>query len=239
MPALLSYLAQFPESEQVILQRFVPHAAEAAVLYARVPGAECGSVISLAFHYFPHVVGDGRRPLRDLIRSDASARWKARLHLGFDPTYNGPGKQNLDRVPARGEVVQIALIYNQRAGGMYRDAHRFITPQLVERFDAIARSMPEFHYGRFDIRFANADALMRGEEFSIVEINGIGGEAIDVWDPQLPVGEVYRRLLAQQRLLFMIGERNRARGFQPAVAGQFISLLVKQIQLIRRYPSSA
>lgn len=239
MPALRAYLTQFPESEQVILQRFVPHAAEAAVLYARVPGAERGGIISLAFRYFPHVVGDGRQPLRDLIRKDARARWKAHLHLGFDPTHNGLGKHNLDRVPARGEVVQIALICNQRAGGLYRDAHRFITPQLVERFDAIARSMPEFHYGRFDVRFASADALMRGEEFSIVEVNGIGGEAIDVWDPQLPVGEAYRRLLAQQRLLFMIGERNRARGFQPTTAGQFISLLVKQTQLIRRYPSSA
>ena len=43
---------------------------------------------------------------------------------------------------------------------------------------------------------------MRGEDFAIVEVNGIGGEAIDVWDPHLPVGEAYRRLLAQQRLLF-------------------------------------
>ena len=56
---------------------------------------------------------------------------------------------------------------------------------------------------------------MRGEEFSIAEINGIGGEAIDVWDPRLPVSEVYRRLIEHQRLLFTIGRSNRARGFRP------------------------
>ncbi len=237
--ALRTYLAQFPEGEKLILQRYVSHPAEAAVLYARVPGSPKGGIVSLAFRYFPHVIGDGHSLLRDLIRTDPRARWKAHLHLGFDPTHAGLGKHNLDRVPARGEVVQIALICNQRAGGLYRDAHAYITPALVERFDAIARSMPEFHYGRFDVRFASADALARGEEFSIVEINGIGGEAIDVWDPHLPVKETYRRLMAQQRLLFMIGECNRTRGFAPTPAGEFLNLLMKQTQLIRRYPKSA
>jgi len=238
VPALRTYLSHFPEGEKLILQRFVPHAGEAAVLYARVPGSPRGGIVSLAFRYFPHVVGDGRSMLRDLIRTDARARWKAHLHLGFDRSHAGLGRHNLDRVPARGEVVQIAIICNQRAGGLYRDAQAYITPALVERFDAIACSMPEFHYGRFDVRFASAEALMRGEDFSIVEINGIGGESIDVWDPQLPVDETYRRLIAQQRLMFMIGECNRARGFQPTPPGEFINRLIQQTRLIRRYPAS-
>jgi membrane protein DedA with SNARE-associated domain len=237
--SLRTYLRQFPEGEKIILQRFVPYAGEAAVLYARVPGSERGGIVSLALRYFPHVIGDGRSMLRDLIRTDPRARWKAHLHLGFDPSHGGLPREHLNRVPARGEMVQIALICNQRAGGLYRDAHRYITPTMVDRFDAIARSMPEFHYGRFDLRFASIDALMRGEEFSIVEINGIGGEAIDVWDPQLQVGEAYRRLFEQQKILFMIGDRNRARGFTPTPSAEFLSLLMRQTQLIRRYPASA
>ena len=63
---------------------------------------------------------------------------------------------------------------------------------------------------------------MRGEEFAIVEINGIGGEAIDCWDPRLTMGEVYRRLFDQQRLLFLIGEGNRARGFRPTKGVDFL-----------------
>jgi membrane protein DedA with SNARE-associated domain len=237
--ALQTYLAHFPAGEKLILQKFVPDVGEAAVLYARAPGEPHGSIISLAFRFFPHVIGDGRQTVRDLIRTAARARWKAHLHLGFDPSHQGLGARDLDRVPRRGEMVQIALIGNQRAGGLYRDANCCITPELIARFDAIARSMPEFHYGRFDVRFASNEAFMRGEELSIVEINGIGGEAIDVWDPNLPVGEVYRRLLVQQRLLFMIGERNRARGFAPMPAGEFLMRLVRQTQLIRRYPASA
>jgi hypothetical protein len=79
---------------------------------------------------------------------------------------------------------------------------------------------------------------MRGDGFSIVEINGIGGEAIDVWDARLPVREVYRRLFAQQRLLFEIGARSRAQGHVPIGAGEFVTSLMRQSRLIGRYPTS-
>jgi membrane protein DedA with SNARE-associated domain len=236
---LLEYISHFPEGAKIILQRFLPHAGEAAVLYARIPGEKTGRIRSLTFRYFPHVIGDGRSTLRDLIYSDPRARWKARLHLGIDPTHRALSREDLRQVPARGDVVQIALIGNQRAGGLYRDAYRYITPLLEARFDAIARSMREFHYGRFDIRFESVDALMRGEAFGICEINGIGGEAIDAWDPQLPVGEAYRRLFNEQRLLFMIGDLNRSRGFQPTPASEFLGRLIQQTQLIRHYPASS
>jgi membrane protein DedA with SNARE-associated domain len=236
--ALERYMAHFPDTVPLMLQRYVPYAAEAAVLYARMPDESKGKILSLTFRYFPHVVGDGQSTLRTLIGRDPRAQWKSSLHLGGDPSHRGVDPAELDRVPERGEVVRIALIGNQRAGALYRDGRRYITAALQERFDAIATSMREFHYGRFDLRFDNVEALMRGEGLSIVEINGIGGEAIDCWDPHLSVREVYRRLVAQQRLLFAIGKRNRARGFEPTAAGEFLTSLIRQGQLIRRYPAS-
>jgi membrane protein DedA with SNARE-associated domain len=237
--ALRDYLRDFPSGAKLILQRFVPHAGEAVLVYARLPGVHAGRILSLAFRYYPHVVGDGRTRVRDLIRKDARAQRKARLHLGCDPTHQALSQGDLDRVPAPGEVVQIALIGSARAGGLHRDARRFITPQLEARLDAIAQSMSEFHYGRFDLRFASAEDLARGENFSIVEISGIGGAAVDAWDPQLPVTEVYRRFLDQQRILFLIGERNRARGFEPTSCADFVKYLVRRTKLLRRYPASA
>ena len=235
---LRAYVAGFPENATIILQRYVPFAGEAAILYARLPGDRQGRVLSLTFRYFPHVVGNGCESVRELIGKDARARWKAKLHLGGDATHRGLGEDELSRVPAVGEVVQIALIGNQRAGALYRDGRRFITDAMARRIDAIARSMTEFHYGRFDLRFDTVEALARGEDFFIVEVNGIGGEAIDVWDPRLPVGEVYRRLVDQQRLLFLIGKRNRARGFRPTRLRDFVGSLVRQNRLIKQYPAS-
>lgn len=236
--ALTDYLARFPNDVPLVLQRYVPFAAEAAVLYARKPGETRGRILSLTFRYFPHVVGDGLSTVRELIARDPRAQWKSAFHLGGDPSHRGPDALDLESVPARGDVVRIALIGNQRAGALYRDGHRYITAALEERIDEIATGMRDFHYGRFDLRFEDVDALMRGENFAIVEANGIGGEAIDCWDPHLPVREVYRRLAAQQRLLFEIGAANRARGFRPMPAKDFVASLVRQGALIKRYPAS-
>jgi len=235
---LARYLAQFPIATPLMLQRYVPYAGEAAVLYARQPGELKGRVLSLTFRYFPHVIGDGRSTLRELISRDPRAKWKAALHLGGDPSHRGVDPRDLDRVAERGEVVRIALIGNQRAGALYRDGHHYITAALQARFDAIVAGMREFHYGRFDLRFEDVETLMRGEGFSVVEINGIGGEAIDCWDPHLSVTEVYRRLARHQRLLFSIGAGNRARGFLPTKPSEFVGSLIRQGQLIRRYPTS-
>jgi membrane protein DedA with SNARE-associated domain len=236
---LENYIAHFPESSTLMLQRYVPYAAEAAVLYARLPGEAKGRILSLTLRYFPQVVGNGIHTVRQLIRNDARAQWKSALHLGIDKSHRGVDPLDLDRTPAPGEVVRIALIGNQRAGALYRDGSRHITPALDARFDAIARGMTEFHYGRFDLRFDTVESLMRAEDFAILEINGIGGEAIDCWDPRLPVSEVYRRLAEQQRLLFMIGDRNRARGFLPMTTRDFVGSLMRQTRLINRYPASA
>ena len=104
---LENYIAHFPEATTLMLQRYVPHAGEAAVLYARQPGEASGRILSLTFRYFPHVVGNDRMTVRQLIRSDERAQWKSALHLGVDPTHRGVGPVDLDRIPARGEVVRM------------------------------------------------------------------------------------------------------------------------------------
>ncbi len=235
---LREYLARFPVGERYLLQRLVPYVGEAAVLYARHPDEPTGRIEGLTFRYFPHVVGDGASSVAELVRADPRARWKASLHLGADPTHRGLPREELARVPARGEIVQLAFVGNQRAGGIYRDARRVITPELTARFDAISRSLPDFCYGRYDIRFESSAALAAGEGFEIVEINGIGGEAIDVWDPARTVAQTYRGLFRQQRLLFEIAAANRRRGFRPPGIRAFLAPAWSQTRLIARYPRS-
>ena len=235
---LRDYLAEYPRGEDVILQRYVAYDGEAGVLYVRIPGEECGRVLSLTLRYFAFVVGDGRSSLRELIRHDERARFKAAVHLGERPQHAGMDEEDLQQVPADREVVRLAFIGSIRVGGLYRDARAEITPALSARFDAIAKSMPEFYYGRFDIRFASLEQLRAGEEFAIFEVNGAGAEAIHVWDPELSLGQVYRSLFAAIALLFRIGRLNRARGARPCSVWRFLALERRQHRLILRYPPS-
>jgi membrane protein DedA with SNARE-associated domain len=136
---------------------------------------------------------------------------------------------------ARGRLIELTL----RTGGRCRDGRRHITPELEARIDVIARGMREFHYGRFDLRFASLDALMRGDDFTIVEIGGIGGALDRACDPAMPVAELYRGLIDRQRIMFLIGAKNRTRGFEPPGCADILKSLFLHGQLSRRYPASA
>lgn len=235
---LRAYIAGFPADETIILQRHIAYDGEAGVFYVRRPGDADGRLISLALRYFPHVVGDGRSTVRQLILRDPRASWKAHHHLGADMTHRGVDAETLQQVPRAGDVVRLAFIGSNRVGALYRDGRRHITAALTERINDICKAMPEFYFGRFDIRFESIERLEAGEDFAIIEINGAGAEAIHVWDPEMPIGAVYRGLFEQQRLLFEVGARNRARGFKPMGLAALLRLAVRQSRLIRRYPAS-
>ena len=231
-------LASLPDEVPFLAQAMSPYRGEAGLLYARLPGAPRGGVLSLAIRHHPAVMGNGRATVAELIAADPRLSWKSACYLGQGAGHRGLPEALLRAVPAVGEIVTLSFIGSQRVGGFYRDGSSLITAALAERFDAIARDMAEFHYGRFDIRFDSPAALMRGEDFQIIEVNGIGGEAIHVWDPAFGLGRVYRELFGQQALLFEIGDRQRQRGVAPCGTAELVGALVRQSRLIGLYPAS-
>ncbi|ALK10834.1 hypothetical protein [Blastochloris viridis] len=231
-------LARLPAGVPFLVQQLSPFQGEAGLLYGRLPGVARGRILSLAIRHHPAVRGDGRAMVRQLIAADPRLSWKASCYLDRGGQHRGLDDALLAVVPAAGEVVKLSFIGSQRVGGFYRNGASLITAALEDRLDAIARDLPEFHYGRFDIRFDSAAALMRGNDFQIIEINGIGGEAIHVWDPALGLAEVYRELFRQQALLFEIGDRQRRRGIAPCGAAELMAAAARQSRLIGRYPAS-
>lgn len=235
---LRAYVAEYPAGELMILQRLVPWDGEAGVLYARRPGEEHGWIPSLTLRYFPTVAGDGRSTVEELIRNDPRAGFRAGVYLEGRRYHRPLAPELLASVPAKGEIVRLAFVGSIRVGGLYRDFTAQVTPALTARFDAIARSMPDFHFGRFDVRFRSLESLLEGEDFSIIEINGAGAELIHVWDPELSLLSVYRTLFRGLALLFEIGAANRARGFRASGVQAFLHYLRLQRRLVVRYPRS-
>jgi membrane protein DedA with SNARE-associated domain len=233
---LLQYISSFPHEENIVLQRPVPYDGEAGVFYVRIPGEPKGKIYSITLRYFPFVTGDGKSSLRELIRNDERTKLRADYYLGGKSEHVGFRDEDLDKVPSPGELVRLSFIGSLRVGGLYRNASHLITPELSDRFDKIAQSMPEFYFGRFDVRFESIEQLMKGEGFNIIEINGAGAEAIQAWDPNVGLFSLYREFFKAYRLLFKIGNLNRERGFKPATLGAFIRAVRHQNRLIEQYP---
>jgi membrane protein DedA with SNARE-associated domain len=235
---LHKYITSFPSGEKMLLQRPVHHDGEAGIFYVRLPGEEKGHIYSITLRYFPFVVGDGRSTLCELIQNDPRTKLRADFYLGGKSNHLGFGKEDLGHIPQEGELIRLSFIGSLRVGGLYRDAGQLITPELTQRFDAIAKSMPEFYYGRFDIRFESTDLLKEGKGFTIIEINGAGAEAIQAWDPDVPLLKLYREFFKAQSLLFKVAALNRKRGYKPMSPWAFIKAIRRQNRLIDSYPAA-
>ncbi len=177
--ALKHYLSVFPRNETILLQRFVPYEGEAGLFYLRDPDQASGRLIGILLRYFPRVVGDGVHSVGGLIARDPRL-----VRLGRD----GLSEPCCDPscIPRAGAIVRVATIGSTRVGGLYRDATPLITQALTAAVDAVARDMTEFHCGRFDVRYESLAALLAGRGFTIIEVNGVGSEAVHAWDPDFP-----------------------------------------------------
>lgn len=229
--ALRRYLAAFPRGAALLLQRLVPHEGEAGIFYCREPGQAEGRIVSITLKYFPHVIGDGQSTLRELIVRDPRAGRLQHLYLGRHA-------ERLDSVPAVGEAVRLAFAGSHSRGAIFRNGTHLVTPAMQARFEAIARSMPEFHFGRFDIRFESFDELQQGRGFTILEINGAGAESTHIWDRRTGLIEAWRDLMRQYRWLFAIGAANRRRGHAPLTLAQFLRDYRREKQLTPQYPAT-
>ena len=230
LAALQNYLAQFPFNEVLVVQHYLTDEGEAGIFYTRDPAATRGQIIGLALRYFPRVVGDGVHTLRQLIERDPRAR---RL---LTSQHQGPEGQQ--RIPAHGEHVRVANIGSYRVGGLYRNGDHQITPALAAAIEAIAQDMPAFHGGRFDVRFHTLDDFLQRAEFTIIEVNGAGSEAINAWDPDLPLRTSLKMIFAKQRALFALGAAQRRAGVAPIGILALARLYLRQQSLIPRYPPS-
>ncbi len=227
--SLEAALAAFPRSVSLVMQRFVPYPGEAGLFYIRHPHETRGRITSVTLKYPPSVVGDGQSTLRQLIEADP--RHGKLRHL-----YAARLGGRLETVPPAGHRETLVFAGNHCKGSIFRNGADIATEALTDRLDAIAQSMPDFHFGRFDLRYATLGALRRGEDFRIIEINGVGAEATHIWDPATSLWEIWRAQLKHYGASWKIGAAMRTRGARPSGLVPMARDWLLQRRLMKSYP---
>jgi hypothetical protein len=198
------YLRSMPHT--FLAQEFADLPMEFGVFYARRPMAEEGTVVSIVVKEMLHVTGDGISTLKELIfrKHRAKLQWKT-LAEKFGP--------RVDEVVAKGEKLEIVSIGNHALGTKFLNGNHLITPALCATFDRIAKSIPGFYFGRFDLRCASVADLSAGN-VKILELNGCGAEPAHIYDPDFPVFGAISVLLQHWRWIYEIARENHKRGVQ-------------------------
>ncbi|RLV61037.1 D-alanine--D-alanine ligase [Parashewanella curva] len=202
---LRSYIESFPVSGRFLLQEKSHYSAEAGVFYVKQPGESQGKIISMTLKYSPRVVGDGKSTLRELIGKCPRAGKLKHLYL---PRH----KEQLDFIVPEGEEFQLAFAGSHTFGAIFRDGNQFITQALEQKLNDVLADFEGFNFGRLDIKFQDIRALMNGECFDILEINGASSEAAHIWDSDTALSDIFRTLLKQYRLLYQIGSKYKKQG---------------------------
>ncbi len=227
--ALASALAAFPRGVTLVLQRFVPWEGEAGLFYVRHPHQEHGRITSVTLKHAPTVTGDGVSTLGQLIRADER-------HGKLQHLYLQRLAGRLNEVLPSGAREKLVFAGNHCKGSIFENGFAELTPALTARIDAIARAMPDFHFGRFDVRYASLGALRRGTDFSIIEINGVGSEATHIWDPSTPLREVFAAQFHHYGTAFSIAAAMRRRGTKTSGLRAMARDWLNQRRLMASYP---
>lgn len=211
----------------VLVQEYVP-GVEFGVFYYRMPGEPTGQILAITDKRFPSVTGDGRRTLETLILADDRAVCRAAFFLDQHAT-------RLDEVPAAGQVVPLVQLGTHARGAAFYDGEWVRTPDLERAIDELSRLYDGFWFGRYDLRAPTAAAIRAGVGFKVIELNGSGAEATNIYDPSNRLGQAYRVLRRQWAIAFEIGARNVAAGARATSLPDLLGLLASHGRSVRSH----
>ena len=203
MEELQQYATAIPVS--FLMQEFVPYDNEVGIFYYRIPGSDDGCISGIVNKEPVTITGDGVSTIADLVRNNDRylLQWKQIV------TIHG---QRLSDVPASGERIELIPYGNHSRGSKFTDETKRVTKKLNDTIHRICSQIPEFYYGRLDIRFKSWEALERGEDLAIIEVNGSGSEPTHIYDPKHSIFFAWREILKHWKILYTISIANNKKG---------------------------
>lgn len=201
----LKIYLQKNNSVAILIQEFITLKKECGILYHRMPNDEKGKITSITLKKFLSVVGDGKSTLSELILADE------RAFLYYDLLQNIHGKK-MQETPKKDMKKTLTVIGNHSKGTQFLNGNHLINKTLEATFDRLNKQIKGWYYGRLDIKYSDFDKLVKGEDFKILEINGVLAEPTHIYDASVKGASYFKALVAIKnnwKTLTKIATQNR------------------------------
>jgi len=169
---LLNYLTRYQEVK-IIIQEFVDFPNECGILYYRYPTKKKGTITSITLKKYLTVIGDGISSIKQLLNNDE----RNNRYLSVVKSAN-----KLIKIPSKNKTVILSEIGNHCKGSQFINGNHLIDKDLHNFFDVLSQSIKGVYFGRFDIKFNSFEELKKGENFKIIELNGVISEPTHIYD---------------------------------------------------------
>jgi hypothetical protein len=185
-----------------LIQEYIEYPMEFGVFIVRAP--DRFYVSSLIQKEFLALVGDGKSTVLDLFKNhERASKYFKKSEL---PAY-------LDRVLLDGKVILLEPIGNHSRGTKFLNANALIDAELTSVFEKTVLSMPDFYYGRFDVKAESFGELKKGN-FKVMEVNGMSSEPGHIYDPTYSLERAYSDLFWHWDKMAEIAIDNKKKGYQ-------------------------
>jgi hypothetical protein len=224
---LLEYISQSPVD--FLLQQFVSYKEEAGIFYIRKPGSDTGHISGVVGKVFLTLVGDGVTTMTKLITQHDR-------HLLQLPALKKVYGSKLDKVLAEGEVFEAVPYGNHSRGAKFVNLTHLVNADLEKVINGVCKQIPDFYFGRMDIKYDNWKDLCNGKKFSIIELNGAGSEPTHMYDPSHNIFFAWKEIIRHWNALYTISALNHKKNghsYMPLKEGlEMLRQNSRQVKLI-------
>lgn len=84
---------------------------------------------------------------------------------------------------------------------------------------------------RFDIKFNSWDALEKGEEFKIIEVNGVNSEHTHIHQSFYILWKANRNIFYHMDLIYEISKINKSHGYETVPMKKFVNGIIRNVTL--------
>ena len=184
-----------------LVQEFVNLPEEVGIFYCRPPGQTNGQITGIVGKELLTVMGDGKSNIEMLIRKTG------RHLLQFKKLKVEYGNQLYKILPIHEKLI-LSYYGNHCRGAKFVDFSGMITEELTQTINRLCKHLPEFYFGRLDIKFSRWEELNQGKNLSVIEINGAASEPTHMYDPKHSIFFAWREIKRHWDLLYQISITN-------------------------------
>jgi hypothetical protein len=188
-----------------VIQDLIPFKNEVGIFYVRYPDQKSGKLTGIVSKEFMILTGNGTATIEDLIKENP--RYELQLKV-----LRQEFGEKLQEILPKGEELNLVPYGNHARGAKFIDGSHWITPKLEETINEMCLQIPGFYFGRLDVMYNTIEELERGENFSIVELNGAASEPTHIYDPKHSLFFAWKELARHITYMYEISVANNKTG---------------------------
>jgi hypothetical protein len=185
-----------------LVQEWCAYENEIGLFYCKFPNQTNGFISGIVQKEFLTITGNGVNTIEELLQKNN------RYYLQKD-ALKKQVPEYLNQVLLLGQKELLVPYGNHCRGTKFLDVSYRIDEQLTDAFNTICNQIPGFYFGRMDIRFENWELLKKGQNLSIIELNGAGSEPTHIYDPKHSIFFALKEIARHLHILYKISTLNK------------------------------